>query len=351
LGDQSFNERQRLVQAAIQQARGSSDLYIVELYDDRAIYECYGDGSDAGKSYEVPYSIAADETVTLGDRKEVVRETTYRAVKFVKGSDVEIEGLAIPFGGPVAGKDLDGEDFGADTDLALDWFPHGRPMIYHHGLDAAMKAVVQGRQVEHEIIDEGVWARGQLDKSAKYHSTVAKLVGAGKLFFSSGSMPHLVETDKTGHIKRWPWVELSLTPTPANPLATVHAVKSTDLIERLTALDLAVPAELIASALKALDGFSSDDDALPDGAKFADLIDRLSVEGPAWVKARLDWHAKSGRVLSAVTRDRLVARPSDLRQLADSLDALLATGSSKSIDPALVHASNLATSRALGLDI
>ncbi len=316
------------------------------------MYECYGESADAGKSFDVPFTIADDQTVTLGDRAEVVRETTYRAVKFVKGSDFEIEGLAIPFGGPKAGKDLDGEDFGADTDLALDWFPQGRPMIYHHGLDGATKTQVQGRQVEHEIIDEGVWARGQLDKSAKYHATVSKMVRDGKLFFSSGSMPHLVDVDKSGHIKRWPWVELSLTPTPANPFAAVHAVKSTDLIERLTALDLAVPAELIASALKALDGIPTDDDALPDGVKFADLLDRLSVDGPAWVKARLDWHVKSGRSLSAETRDRLTTRPSDLRQLADSLDALIAAATpGKPSDPAITHASNLAISRALGVEL
>ncbi len=247
------------------------------------------------------------------------------AVKFVKGSDTLIEGLAIPFGGPIAGKDLDGEDFGPDTDFALDWFPHGRPVIYHHGVDSAMKTAVQGRQLEHEITDEGLWARAQLDTSAKYHATVSRLIAAGKLFFSSGAMSHLVETDEAGHIKRWPWMELSLTPTPANPLAVVHAVKASDVIDHLAAADIAVPADLIAAALKALDATPSDNDALPDGAKFADLVDRLSVDGPAWVKARMDWYAKSGRVLSAATRERLTAHPNALRQLADDLDDLLSS--------------------------
>lgn len=200
------------------------------------------------------------------------------AVKFVEGSDSLIEGLAIPFGGPFAGKDLQGEDFGPDTDLALDWFPDGRPVIYQHGLDGALKTFVQGRQVDHTLTDEGVWARAQLDVSAKYHATVSRLVKAGKLFFSSGTMPHLVDTDDEGHIKRWPWVELSLTPTPANPLAVVHAVKSTDLIERLAAADLAVPADLIAVALKSLDVLPPDDDAekVVEPADFSAL--RLDTE-------------------------------------------------------------------------
>lgn len=257
----------------------------------------------------------------MGDNDDTNDEP--QAVKFVKGSETLIEGLAIPFGGPMAGKDLDGEDFGPDTDFALDWFPQGRPTIYHHGIDGAMKTVVQGRQIEYEVTDEGVWATVQLDKSAKYHATVSRMIGAGKLFFSSGSMPHLVETADDGHIKRWPWVELSLTPTPANPWAAVHPVKSTDLIEHLSAAEIAVPAELIAAALKSLDSIPTDDDALPDGVKFADLVDRLSVDGPAWVKARRDWYAKSGRVLSTSTRERLMRHPSSLRELADDLDGLL----------------------------
>lgn len=246
------------------------------------------------------------------------------AVKFVDGSDSMIEGLAIPFGGPVAGKDLDGEDFGPDTDFAFDLYPHGRPLLYHHGLDGSVKLVAQGRQVEHEIRDEGIWARAQLDKSAKYHATVARLIAAGKLFFSSGSVSHLVETTKDGHIKRWPWTELSVTPTPANPWAAVYPVKMTDLLEHTRAAGIEVPGDLVVAALKALDDIPTDtDDALPDGAKFTDLIDRLSVDGPAWVKARQDWHAKSGRRLSAAMRERLADRPSTLRQLADDIDGLL----------------------------
>lgn len=248
------------------------------------------------------------------------------AVKFADGSDDRIEGLAIPYGGPFAGKDFDGEDFGPDTDYAFDLYPSGRPLLYDHGTDSTVKLFVQGRQVEHELRDEGVWAQAQLDKSAKYHATVARLIRAGKLFFSSGSVPHLVETAADGHIKRWPWTELSLTPMPANPWATVYPVKMADLLEHTRAASLEVPGELIAAALKALDNIpTSTDDALPDGAKFADLIDRLSVDGPVWVKARQDWNAKSGRRLSAAMRERLADRPSTLRLLADDIDGLLQT--------------------------
>lgn len=264
------------------------------------------------------------------------------AVKFVEGSDSLIEGLAIPFGGPFAGKDLHGEDFGPDTNFEFDWYPTGRPVIYDHGLNSAVKTSVQGRQVEHEITDEGVWARAQLDVSAKYHATVSKLIGAGKLFFSSGTAPQLVESDEAGHIKTWPWMELSLTPTPANPLAVVHAVKTAEAIEHLQAVDLPVPAELIASALKRLDALTDDDDPLA-GLKFAEHADRLLADVEAFrtrTSSLTELRAKAGRVLSATTRERLSRHPASLRELADDLDGLLTEADAekvaKSVDlPAL----------------
>ena len=149
------------------------------------------------------------------------------AVKFVDGSDNLIEGPGIPFGGPLVGRDgqgrdLHGEFFTAKTDLALDWFD-ARPLLYHHGLDGDLQIVPVGVVKSWETkADVGVWTQAQLDESNEYFDAIRDLVRQGKLFFSSGSMPHLVKTDrKTGEIVRWPWVELSLTPSPANPYATV----------------------------------------------------------------------------------------------------------------------------------
>lgn len=326
MGDISFDERRRLVQAAIAAARGA-ECYIVELYDERAIVEFYGESADAGKSFEIPYTLDEDaQEVTVGDRKEVVRETTYRAksVKFV-GPDT-IEGLAMPFG-----MDTDGEQFTKSTDLCLDWFGDaGRPVLYNHGLDRSMKAERVGRQTEYEIREEGIWAQSQLEANVRYRKAIDGLIEKGAIGYSSGAYAHLATKNAAGEITRWPWVELSLTPFPAHPGALgVHYVKSSaDFVDLL---DTAIPDPLKA-ALAALDEWAvtnSDDDALPDGVKFADLLDRLSVDGPAWVKARLDWHAKSGRSLSAATRDQLLARPTALRELADNLDVLLATDAPK----------------------
>lgn len=259
------------------------------------------------------------------------------AVKFVDGSKSMIEGLAIPFGGPFRGKDLDGEDFSSETDFALDWFD-SRPLLYEHGLNDGVKTGLVGRQVSHEMTDEGVWARAELDTAHKYHAVVSELIDRGALGFSSGAPPHLVSATKSGHITRWPWTELSLTPTPANPLAVVYAVKSSDILARFKAINTDIPAPL-AAALGALDDWDRDrDEVLPDGTKFADLFDRLLADGNARVQARKDWHGKSGRVLSAATRERLAAHPESLRTLAKDLEDLLSeTDTGKAVNLALVE--------------
>jgi hypothetical protein len=344
--DLSFNDRQRLVTAAIQEARGSTDCYVVELYDDHAVYECYGDGADAGKSFDVPFTIDADQDVALGDRTEVVRETTYRAVKFV-GKDT-IEGLAIPFGGTFAGKDLHGETFDVKTDLCIDWFGEsGRPLLYDHGLDGSMKASVVGRQIEFETRAEGVWAQSQLDMSAKYRKAVDKLIEAQALGYSSGAMPHLATKNSKGVITRWPWVELSLTPMPAEPSTLgVHYTKSAaEALAFLEAVDLDIPAPLKA-ALSALDEWAEarDDESLPAGLKFAEHADRLLADVEAFrtrTGSLADLRAKSGRVLSAATRERLLRHPASLRELADDLDGLLtdadAEKAAKKVDAGLLQ--------------
>jgi hypothetical protein len=49
----------------------------------------------------------------------------------------------------------------------------------------------------------------------------------GKLGWSSGSIPHMVDATPDGRILMWPIVEGSLTPTPAEPQrTTVQAIRS-----------------------------------------------------------------------------------------------------------------------------
>jgi hypothetical protein len=123
-------------------------------------------------------------------------------------------------------RDLQGEYFTPETDLGLDWYEQ-RPVLYHHGLDGDLQAAVIGVIDTLKADTTGLWAEAQLDLRKRYVRTVQKLVDRGILGWSSGSLPHLVEVADDGRIKRWPIVEGSLTPAPAEPRRTdVRTLKS-----------------------------------------------------------------------------------------------------------------------------
>jgi hypothetical protein len=135
--------------------------------------------------------------------------------------------LAIPFGGPFDGKDLDGEFFSPRTDIKADWFDR-RPLVWHHNLDGTMKAEpVLGTADDTDKAEDGWWSTIWLDRSHQYWAQVDALLRAGKVYGSSGSLPNFVRTDrKTGEILVWPYVEQTLTPTPSNPYSRVVAAKA-----------------------------------------------------------------------------------------------------------------------------
>lgn len=147
------------------------------------------------------------------------------AVKLANAEGL-IEGIGIPWGGPWVGadgqgRDLYGQFFSAKTELCLDWFPE-RPLLYQHGFDASTGTSVVGRVKAWEVkADQGVWVQAQLDASSEYFDALKDLIEKGRLFFSSGSVEHLFKAAKDGEILMWPWIELSLTPSPANLFATL----------------------------------------------------------------------------------------------------------------------------------
>jgi len=363
LADISYDERRTRVETAIRAARGGEDFdgYVAELFEDRAIFSVYV-GDAAGQWFEYPYTLDDDDQVSLGDPVEVQREVSYAAVKFV-GKDL-IEGLAIPFGGTFDGRDLHGEAFDPETDLCIDWFgKSGRPILYDHGLDAAVKTAVIGRQVDFETRDEGVWAQAQLDLNAKYRKAVDTLIDRRALGFSSGAMPHLATKNQaTGILQRWPWVELSLTPIPAEPSTLgVHYMKSAAAaLELLEQADVSIPVPLKA-AVAALDEWaeSRGSDSTLDTATLDEKAGRVTAvvtDLRDHARAYAEMRAKSGRVLSASTRERLVRHPASLRELADDLDALLSEADSgktaKSLDAGDLHLeTDRILSRLLGVPV
>lgn len=163
-------------------------------------------------------------------------------IKSIDDDTVVIAGYGVVFGG----RDLEGETFTKDTDFMHELVPL-KAVFYDHAAQKEVKHVVGKATATPD--DIGIWVEAQLDRHKKYVAEVLKLIEEGVLGWSSGSVGHLVEKS-AGVIKRWPIVEFSLTPTPAEP--------RTLGIERLKALAEEYP------ALKALLPQGSGDD--PGGA-------------------------------------------------------------------------------------
>ena len=109
--------------------------------------------------------------------------------------------------------DLEGEFFDGRT-----WYGDAisSPVYYNHGLDPALGKTILGNGAL-ELQDVGVWIEAQLELRDAYERAVYGLAEKGKLGWSSGTAPHLVEREEK-HITRWPLgLDASLTPTPADP--------------------------------------------------------------------------------------------------------------------------------------
>ena len=149
--------------------------------------------------------------------QQMIRAPASTRVKTL-GEDGRVGGYLVVWGDE-SRPDLQGEYFTPDTDLGLDWYPR-RPVLYHHGLDGELGPVMIGQIEAMQPDNTGVWVEAQLDMRSRWARAVLDLVRHGALGWSSGSLPHLVEVAPGGHIRRWPVVEGSLTPTPAEPRYT-----------------------------------------------------------------------------------------------------------------------------------
>ena len=150
---------------------------------------------------------------------------TDNAVKIISQDDdiAIVGGYGVVFGGV----DLEGEHFEADTDYMLDLVPT-KLVMYDHGNNEKVSGDFIG-EVSNENIEQddvGLFIRAELDKSLEYMADVLSLIEEGALGLSSGTIGHLARR-KLGKILKWPIVEFSLTPTPAEPRTLgVERIKS-----------------------------------------------------------------------------------------------------------------------------
>ena len=145
------------------------------------------------------------------------------------GEQGEVGGYLVVWGSP-AKRDLQGEYFTPQTEMRLDYY-NERPVLFHHGLGDA-DSIKIGEIFDLTKDDTGLFARARLflhdtnPEVKRFAATAWNETKAGRLFWSSGSLGHLVETAPDGQILKWPLVEGSLTPTPAEPQRTkVDAIK------------------------------------------------------------------------------------------------------------------------------
>lgn len=128
-------------------------------------------------------------------------------------------------------RDLTGEFFTSKTYLGAHE-GDGVDVLFHHGMPLPMpeKASASLRNTflkfsekiygatKSKKDDIGLFTEAVLNLADEYEAAVFGLVKAGKLGWSSASAGHTVRKTSNGEITRWPIIEISLTPTPAEPL-------------------------------------------------------------------------------------------------------------------------------------
>jgi hypothetical protein len=159
----------------------------------------------------------------------------------VKQDKAVVGAYAIRFSGPNE-KDLAGEYFTAKTYLGSH-HGDGADVLFNHGFAPSNAfGEICGRvfAAAKATLDEvGVFVQHTLELSDEYEAAIAKLVGLGKLKWSSGTASHLARKSATGEIKRWPIAEFSYTPMPAEPrLPAISPLKSA-VIDKKSAAEIA----------------------------------------------------------------------------------------------------------------
>jgi len=166
-----------------------------------------------------------------------------KAYKNNKGEWV-LEVLGVPFGGPINGRDADGEYFAKETNTHPDKFGLP-PAVYYHGYTAGGQPAGTpeyiGKAVDRWVDEAGIWYRVVLDKTKSLARRVWEAAKKKLAFASSGSITHLVRKRLDGFISEWPVAELSIFDVdedrqPANSYAV--AIPALKAIYKIAGLEL-----------------------------------------------------------------------------------------------------------------
>lgn len=133
--------------------------------------------------------------------------------------------LAIPFGGPLKGRDLDGEYFSKRTDIKADWFAE-RPVLWHHGQDSVMGDDPIGKAVDLTLDEDGWWVDVWVNHADRRSALFERLAEKRPIYGSSGTIGYLKKAAPSGEILVWPYVEQTLTVSPQNNFSIAKPAKA-----------------------------------------------------------------------------------------------------------------------------
>ena len=217
-------------------------------------------------------------------------------IKAITDDSVTVAGYGVVFGGV----DLDGESFSADTDFMLDLVP-SKPVLYDHGMNADVKNTFIGSVSKAEEDDTGLWVEAELSRHNAYMGAIMDLIEKGALGWSSGTVGQLATRDGKS-IKRWPVVEFSLTPTPAEPRTLgIEQIKALAAI--LPDLEtLSTAAETPADDIAAIEPETVEGKtATPEDARTASATVPETQDGST-VTVNVNVHAQEGITMSEETK-------------------------------------------------
>ena len=128
--------------------------------------------------------------------------------------DWTLDVLGVPFGGPLKGKDTDGQYFSDKTNLHLELMPE-IPVYYYHGRDPNGKPmgepVIVGKAKFDHKDAKGYWFKAILDKTLELAKRVWDAAKNGIARASSDSASQYVRFNQaTGEITNWPLIGISV---------------------------------------------------------------------------------------------------------------------------------------------
>jgi len=121
----------------------------------------------------------------------------------------EIIVLGLPYGGPNAGRDDEGQYFSPMTDF-IDGVIDSPPVMYTHGTQNGFDPEPIGKVKKRWYDRRGGWFKVQLDPQSPRYSQLIEAHETGNLYASSGAVPASYSASPDGHIDTWLVGELSL---------------------------------------------------------------------------------------------------------------------------------------------